>query len=89
MSVFTQPEKKYCLFPNSARPYQYLCDPNLFYGFPKYWWKVLGAHSTSRPQQAVLGVFVFVYFAHSSVRDALRSKVKVTSKIVQKGLHNC
>ena len=29
------PKKKYCLFPISDRPYQNMCDPNLFYGFPK------------------------------------------------------
>ena len=30
-----RPKKKYCLFPISDRPYQNMCDPNLFYGFPK------------------------------------------------------
>ena len=26
-------KKKNCLFPISDRPYQNMCDPNLFYGF--------------------------------------------------------
>ena len=30
-----RPKKKYCLFPISDRPCQNMCDPNLFYGFPK------------------------------------------------------
>ena len=30
-----RPKKKICLFPISDRPYQNMCDPNLFYGFPK------------------------------------------------------
>ena len=29
-----RPKKKYCLFPISDRPYQNMCDPKLFYGFP-------------------------------------------------------
>ena len=32
---WVRPEKKYCLFPISDRPYQNMCDPNLLYGFPK------------------------------------------------------
>ena len=28
-----RPKKKYCLFPIPDRPYQNMCDPNLFYGF--------------------------------------------------------
>ena len=29
-----RPKKKYCLFPISDRPYQNMCDPNLFYRTP-------------------------------------------------------
>ena len=32
---YIRPEKKYCLFPVSDRPYQRMCDPNLFYRFKK------------------------------------------------------
>ena len=28
-----RPEKKFCLLPISDRPYQNMCDPNLFYRF--------------------------------------------------------
>ena len=36
-SVFTVSvrPKKNCLFPISDRPYQNMCDPNLFDGFPE------------------------------------------------------
>ena len=33
--TYIRPKKKYCLFPISDRLYQNMCDPNLFYGFPK------------------------------------------------------
>ena len=29
------PNYKFCLFLISDRPYQNMCDPHLFYGFPK------------------------------------------------------
>ena len=35
LNDMVEPKKKYCLFPISDRPYQNMCDPNLFYGFPK------------------------------------------------------
>ena len=35
VTYYLRPEKKYCLFPISDRPYQNMCDPNFFYGFPK------------------------------------------------------
>ena len=66
------PKKKYCLFPISDRPYQNMCDPNLFYGFP--------------PQNFFF--FFFFFFRKSigpKLRDDLLAVVKVTKKTLGKG----
>ena len=63
-----RPEKKYCLFPISDRPYQNMCDPNLFYGFPKKKKKIF---------------FFFFFFFRKSISSGM-TVVKVTLKNITK-----
>ena len=66
-----RPKKKYCLFPISDRPYQNMCDPNLFYGFPK--------------KKKKKKIFFFFFFQEIyKLRDDLLAVVKVTKKNVTK-----
>ena len=50
------PKKKYCLFPISDRPYQNMCDPNLFYGFPFFFFFFLEIHKLRDDLLAVVKV---------------------------------